>query len=409
MDGFDDLLPSRDGLQNPFEDPFAKARSSSPDPWASFGQATVPSFNEEAFAFGGSTSPTVVTHNAFADADIGGFQDDRDEEHEAERTPATAPAAVPDPHEEEGAVDPLDTAAFNAAEAAAEAEEAAAAAAAPLSRGFRESVSTETEEPPTPEPSSEQKPARVPTPPADEPIKPASPPPANRTSVGEVPNRTVGHVSRASTASFSSGSHGSAVKAEPAAFNPLDKPVHTLERSIAGLSIGGEALGGWQGSGGWQTQTTYTPPEPPSHAQNVSDDDDDDDKPIAQTIAAKAAQRAASVSLTIGMYPPYMPSSWNLGNKPAASTSTPAGAKKENGIQPVFVITVDDPQRVGDPIRAYTMYTVHTKVRLPCLSDNHFHIHNPTMFRQHLPCTRSRRSLCFADTLTSFGYMKHFP
>ena len=105
MDGFDDLLPSRDGLQNPFEDPFAKARSSSPDPWASFGQATVPSFNEEAFAFGGSTSPTAVTHNAFADADIGGFQDDRDEEHEAERTPATASAAVPDPHEEEGAVE----------------------------------------------------------------------------------------------------------------------------------------------------------------------------------------------------------------------------------------------------------------------------------------------------------------
>ena len=33
-----------------------------------------------------------------------------------------------------------------------------------------------------------------------------------------------------------------------------------------------------------------------------------------------------------------------------------------NGIQPVFVVTVDDPQRVGDPIRAYTMYTVHVKV-----------------------------------------------
>lgn len=49
--------------------------------------------------------------------------------------------------------------------------------------------------------------------------------------------------------------------------------------------------------------------------------------------------------------------------KPTISVSTPASAKKENGIQPVFVITVDDPQRVGDPIRAYTMYTVHTKVR----------------------------------------------
>ena len=29
----------------------------------------------------------------------------------------------------------------------------------------------------------------------------------------------------------------------------------------------------------------------------------------------------------------------------------------------MFVITVDDPQKVGDPIRGYTMYTVHTRVR----------------------------------------------
>ena len=36
-------------------------------------------------------------------------------------------------------------------------------------------------------------------------------------------------------------------------------------------------------------------------------------------------------------------------------------------IAPVFTITVDDPQRVGDPIRGYTMYTVHTKVRVSLL------------------------------------------
>ncbi|KAH7915301.1 hypothetical protein BJ138DRAFT_1109827 [Hygrophoropsis aurantiaca] len=28
----------------------------------------------------------------------------------------------------------------------------------------------------------------------------------------------------------------------------------------------------------------------------------------------------------------------------------------------VFAISVDDPQRVGDPVRAYTMCTVHTKL-----------------------------------------------
>ena len=30
----------------------------------------------------------------------------------------------------------------------------------------------------------------------------------------------------------------------------------------------------------------------------------------------------------------------------------------------MFTITVDDPQRVGDPIRGYTLYTVHTRVNL---------------------------------------------
>ena len=37
--------------------------------------------------------------------------------------------------------------------------------------------------------------------------------------------------------------------------------------------------------------------------------------------------------------------------------------KKEAGLQPVFAITVEDPQKVGDPIRAFIMYTVHTKAR----------------------------------------------
>ena len=33
-------------------------------------------------------------------------------------------------------------------------------------------------------------------------------------------------------------------------------------------------------------------------------------------------------------------------------------------IQPVFEIAVEDPQKVGDPVRGYTMYTVQTKVIL---------------------------------------------
>lgn len=41
MDSFDDLLTSssRSLEHNPFADPFANARSGSPDPWAAFGQS----------------------------------------------------------------------------------------------------------------------------------------------------------------------------------------------------------------------------------------------------------------------------------------------------------------------------------------------------------------------------------
>ncbi|KAI0741589.1 Vps5 C terminal like-domain-containing protein [Daedaleopsis nitida] len=353
MDGFDDLLPSRE-LQNPFEDPFAKPRSSSPDPWASFGQP-VPSFNDESFAFGGSafgssTSPTDITHNAFADSVSSGFHDDQQNEVDEVEIPSTPKPQSPTA--EESPIDPLDTAAFNAAEAAAAAEEAAAAAAAPLSRGFRESISTETEEPPEPLTVSS------PPPPADEPIKPVSPPPARRTSAADEPTPTTapGHVSRDSIASLTS-SQVAIPKAEPAAFNPLNRPINV---SIAGLSIGGEALGGWQGADGWQTQTTYSTPVPQSQRRSISDDDDDDDdRPIAQTIAARAASREAAAR---------RPTS------PSTSISTPAGGKKENGIQPVFVITVDDPQRVGDPIRAYTMYTVHTKTTSPMYKKSTFSV-----------------------------------
>ena len=303
--GFDDLLaPSRDALENPFGDPFSKPRSGSPDPWASaasvFGNTTVPSFNED--QPWGSSSPTTLTHSHDAFVHTGGFHEDVQEEELEE---VLAPAAEA-PHVEQSSVDPLDTAAFNAAEAEAEAEAEAAAAAAKaksmLTRGFRESISTEAEaEEPLQAKEPEPEPAReaTPTPPAEEPPKSSTPPPAPvpQPSAPEVPARALGHASQGSTASFTSQP-----KAEPAAFNPLNQPQSSLERSIAGLSIGGEAIGGWEGSGGWQTQTNYSIPAPvagASRGQSVSDDDDDDDdRPIAQTLAARAAARQSEQGMT---------------------------------------------------------------------------------------------------------------
>ncbi|KAI1785692.1 hypothetical protein LXA43DRAFT_1065653 [Ganoderma leucocontextum] len=77
--------------------------------------------------------------------------------------------------------------------------DAALAAMTSKSCGFRESISTDTEEPPK---SSDPAPSRTPTPPgaADQTPKPSFPPPEHRT---DVPGRTVGRVSRGSTASFS--------------------------------------------------------------------------------------------------------------------------------------------------------------------------------------------------------------
>ena len=122
---------------------------------------------------------------------------------------------------------------------------------------------------------------------------------------------------------------------------------------------------------GWQLDKLAADPKRQANEDVSDSDSDDDDQPIAQTIAKRAAsreaaQRAASVSTlnTLDLL-------WyQFHTKPSTSISSAPATKKENGIQPVFVITVDDPQRVGDPIRAYTMYTVHTKVIPVALSWN---------------------------------------
>lgn len=67
---------------------------------------------------------------------------------------------------------------------------------------------------------------------------------------------------------------------------PLDAPHPTLERSVAALSLGGEALGEWQGEQEqtpWQAETFPTPtPAPAAAGKQQDDDDSDDDKPIMQ-------------------------------------------------------------------------------------------------------------------------------
>ncbi|KAJ8514579.1 hypothetical protein ONZ45_g7888 [Pleurotus djamor] len=107
-----------------------------------------------------------------------------------------------------------------------------------------------------------------------------------------------------------------------------------IGESFAGLGIGTD-------SPGWQSHDE-------SPAKPASDDDDsDDDKPIGQTVGRLAAQ---------------------------AESNQAALRRKDNGLQPVFVITVDDPQKVGDPIRGFTMYTVHTRTTSPMFQKSAFSV-----------------------------------
>ncbi|KIM90434.1 hypothetical protein PILCRDRAFT_59950 [Piloderma croceum F 1598] len=48
--------------------------------------------------------------------------------------------------------------------------------------------------------------------------------------------------------------------------------------------------------------------------------------------------------------------------------------RNDTGIQPVFIISVDDPQKVGDPIRSFTMYTVHTRTTSPLFRKSSFSV-----------------------------------
>jgi sorting nexin-1/2 len=202
-----------------------------------------------------------------------------------------------------------------------------------VSPGFRQSVEPTPVVPTEPEETvtSPIESHRSSTPVARaETLKPSSPPSSTHS-----PERYAKHPSR--------GSHlippSPSTSKTPTDFvSPLERrptPVD-INQSITGLSLGGEALGGWQSDrGAWGDQT---------------EDDSDDDKPISQTVKLpdhgdnKLVSGDVGISFALNVY---------------SQTTT---ARDGNGIQPVFVITVDDPQKVGDPIRSFTMYTVHTRV-----------------------------------------------
>lgn len=256
MDGFDDLLSShsRNVLENPFEDPFAKPRSVSPDPWASFGQpSALEDGTQTAFLGAHSTAPTVETHGF---EDSVGFQYSVPETEQHVFGQTESPSHIPEETEAETPI-------------------------SPTSPGFLESISSTLDDVEHP-PSEETQPVREPSPPLQEtPASPTHPvtPPASSDVFSSFPS----HTSRPSQGSL---------RAEPAYLTPLDQPANAgLERSIAGLAIGGESLGGWHGA---QSAFVGAPHSATLPRTRRDSDSSDDDRPILES-ARLAAARMPSV------------------------------------------------------------------------------------------------------------------
>ncbi|KAH8832985.1 Vps5 C terminal like-domain-containing protein [Flagelloscypha sp. PMI_526] len=228
--------------------------------------------------------------------------DSQDEPAEVPDTPVTAETPSKEPAEVDIKSDPLDSVAL--AKSDDEEEEALESAKSP---GFREAggdfSQTATIRPSAPEeydpPRHSPSPPRIATPPL------AAPAPTHTTS-----------------ASVDQG-WGNPLDRQPQSFN--DSP-------YANLALGGEtSTSGWhphEESATWSN-------EPRTFSRFPTDDgteDSDDDRPIGEILKKSPPVGSAS--------------------SPKKGTSEP---------QPSFTISVDDPQKVGDPIRSFTMYTVHTK------------------------------------------------
>ncbi|KAF8141549.1 Vps5 C terminal like-domain-containing protein [Boletus edulis] len=327
MDGFDDLLaPSQSILEeNPFEDPFAKPRSGSPDPWSSFGQQrhSLPSHSDIDYfksGFEDYPSTTQTTESSFT-SDYG----------HSEQSSAAAPA------------DPLDAATVTA-EDHEDGQGATHGGAHPdttTSRTPGFGVFTSSAE-------DQSESQVVVGSGSNTPIHDKAPliAPADESSTAVA---SLLRVEEPTPSQLSSPQETISSSPERAIVSPLDQqPPPDVDRAFANLALGGESLGGWQtGWSGYDHGTTPTILSTPSATTN---DDDDDDTPIGQTARFRNA------------------------GSPQSSGSPVASKRSEGPIPPLFVISVEDPQKVGDPIRAHTLYTVHTRTSSPLFSKASFSV-----------------------------------
>jgi len=248
MDGFDDLLgSSRQALEdNPFADPFLK-RSNSPDPWAN------------PFASTDSSDTFGSTSEHFASSEpLNGSNSNSAE--------SSSSAVI----EESSVSDPLDSAAR-----AANDDDDNEPLAKLRSPGFRESIPTFSETATIRPPHDDESGSRPVT-------DRGSTVPGLGVQTAEPSSSILVHTSQPPSLSNSASTSHPPSETESTFKSPLEAPFSGVDRPMAGLSLGGEALGGWHAAEPqtpWQTEQTT--PVPPKSTQ--VDDDSDDDKPILQS------------------------------------------------------------------------------------------------------------------------------
>ncbi|KAI0305858.1 Vps5 C terminal like-domain-containing protein [Multifurca ochricompacta] len=350
MSGFDDLLQqsSRALEENPFEDPFARPRSNSPDPWSTYNPQSVtlssPAFEYDTPAFGdaSTTTPTVESHHeSFSPAPVN-----------AESNSSSAPTVASDPLDSANLPEEDEPKMSPGYSEFRDRLDAISSSPAPepsiqhitFAEPVPESVPSRIVSPPTlhsilspressppvqpSSPSSVTPPSVTPTELAEHAGPPSPPPPSS----ARLPQRQ--HAPHPSVHLPFNPSSPSSSDPHRVISTPLDQPPIT---SFASLALGGESFNGWDGAQSAFINNASLPSSAPK--QDDVDDDDDDDKPL----------------------------------RPRPPETAPL-EKKEIGLQPLFTITVDDPQKVGDPIRAFTMYTVYTKTTSPMFSKPSFSV-----------------------------------
>jgi sorting nexin-1/2 len=331
MSGFDDLLKqsSRALEENPFEDPFAPARSNSPDPWSSYTHQTAAptssgfEYGESGFSGQSPTTPTVESHDESSAVPPVAV-----ESHSS-----SVPAALFDPLDSANlpADDKPDSATklstspvFFEARHTAENDPLPDTPESPVQQTFpSEAVVSDVLPPAAPSltlPPATSPPETSPTvqlsspesPPSATPAElpdnssPQSPPPP---SSARLPQRQ--YVPQPSIHIPFTPSSPTVSESNRVISTPLDQPPTT---SFASLALGGESFNGWDGA-----QSTFVNNASlPSVAPQEDDDDDDDDKPLRPRPVSPSSYCLSGVQLML-VVAPASNNARQEGNWPATS------------------------------------------------------------------------------------------